>query len=330
MNLAQAAERLGLGQLLDVPLPLKDDERSPVWKAVTDSGSWVVKIAQPGGDFWLPMAAQAGTLEAAAWEIGVAMPEPQSTTLGEAGLWRPIGDGFYARAVRFAEGAHPTGPMPESSAAWAGGLVADLARCAIPADPTVGGDYSPHSREEWEEWCAQAERLEVLSAEHVRILKLSVERTEAMIEDQQERWQSRLVMHRDIRHQNILTNSGGPVLLDFDAAGAQDPWWELVYTAFQLAGFDRGPGVPERRAVEACLSGYVAAGGVVGAVDESAFTGMFAGHVGVAAWELWVACGHRGGSPEYQAGFAQRLRESVNTMAMMREAMPTWVTWLEA
>ncbi|TDT30197.1 hypothetical protein EV562_11288 [Streptomyces sp. BK208] len=67
-----------------------------------------------------------------------------------------------------------------------------------------------------------------------------------------------------------------------------------------------------------------------GAVDESAFTGMFAGHVGVAAWELWVACGHRGGSPAYRAGFAQRLRESVNAMAVMREALPTWVTWLKA
>jgi hypothetical protein len=215
-------------------------------------------------------------------------------------------------------------------AAWAGGLVADLARCAIPADPTVDGDYRSYSQGEWEEWFAQAERLEVLSAEHVRIFKLSVEQTEAMVEDQQELWRSKLVMHRDIRHQNVLTGFGGPVLLDFDAAGAQDPWWELVFTAFGLAGFGRALEVPERRIVEACLSGYVTAGGAVGAVDESAFTGMFAGRVGVAAWQLWMACGHRGGSPEYQAGFAQTLRESVKAMAMMLRAMPTWATWLKA
>ncbi|MFJ8596947.1 Tn3 family transposase [Streptomyces sp. NPDC093598] len=84
---------------------------------------------------------------------------------------RPIGDGFYARAVCFVEGAHPTAPASEPLAAWAGGLVADLARCAIPADPTVDGDYRSYSQGEWEEWFAQAERLEVLSAEHVRILK---------------------------------------------------------------------------------------------------------------------------------------------------------------
>ncbi|THA65741.1 aminoglycoside phosphotransferase family protein [Streptomyces sp. A0642] len=330
MNLAQAAERLGLGRVLDAPLLLKDDEQSPVGKVATDSGSWVVKMGQPWGDFWLPMAAQAGALEVAAWETGVAMPEPQSTILEEAGLWRPIGDGFYARAVRFVEGTHPTAPTCEPLAAWAGGLVAHLARCAIPADPTVDGDYRSYSQEEWEEWFAQAERLEVLSAEHVRILRQSVERTEAMVEDQRDLGRSKLVMHRDIRHQNILTGSGGPVLLDFDAAGAQDPWWELVFTAFHLAGFDRGLGVPERRIVDACLSGYVAAGGAVGAVDETAFTGMFAGRVGVAAWQLWMACGHRGGSPEYQAGFAQTLRESVTAMAMMRRAMPTWATWLKA
>ncbi|MEV3970238.1 phosphotransferase [Streptomyces sp. NPDC050698] len=326
MNLAQAADRLGLGQLLDAPLLLKDDERSPVWKAVTDSGSWVVKIVQPWGDFWLPMAAQAGALEAAAWESGVAMPEPQSATLEKAGLWRPVGDGCYARAVRFVEGAHPTAPATEPLAAWAGGLVAELARCAIPADPAVDGDYRSYSQGEWEEWLAQAERLEVLSTEDVRILKLSVEHADAMVEDQQELWRRRLVMHRDIRHQNILTGSGGPVVLDFDAAGAQDPWWELVFTAFHLAGFGRRFEVPERRVVEACLSGYVSGKGAVGAVDESAFTGMFTGRVGASAWQLWMACGHRGGSPAYQAGFAQTLRESVKEMAVMLKAMPTWAT----
>lgn len=330
MDLACAVERLGLGQLLEAPLLLKADEQGPVWKAATDSGSWAVKLNRPWGDFWLPMAAQAGALEVAAWETGVAMPEPQSTTLAEAGLWRPIGDGVYARAVRFVEGSHPTAPTSEALAAWAGGLVADLARCAIPADPAVDGDYRPYSRGEWEEWFAQAERLEVLGAEHVRVLRLSVEQAEAMVEDQQELWRSKLVMHRDIRHQNVLTGSGGPVLLDFDAAGAQEPWWELVFTAFGLAGSGCGREVPERRIVEACLSGYVAAGGAVGAVDESAFTGMFAGRVGAAAWQLWMACGHRGGSPEYQAGFARTLRESVEAMAVMREAMPTWATWLAA
>ncbi|MCX5400432.1 aminoglycoside phosphotransferase family protein [Streptomyces sp. NBC_00102] len=330
MNLARAAERLGLGQLLEAPLLLKDDEQGPVWKAATDSGSWVVKLNRPWGDFWLSMAAQAGALEVAAWETGVAMPEPQSTTLAEAGLWRPVGDGVYARAVRFIEGSHPTAPTSEALAAWAGGLVADLARCAIPADPAVDGDYGSYSRGEWEQWFAQAERLEILSAGQIRVLRLSVAQAQAMIEDQQELWRSKLVMHRDIRHQNVLTGSGGPVLLDFDSAGAQEPWWELVFTAFGLAGFGRGPEVPERRIVEACLSGYVAAGGAVGAVDESAFTGMFAGRVGTAAWQLWMACGHRGGSPEYRAGFARTLRESVEAMAVMRGAMRTWATWLAA
>lgn len=191
MYQTQVAERLGLGRLLDAPVLLKDDEQNPVWKAITVSGAWAVKVVRPWGDFWLPMAAQAGALEAAAWKAGVTMAEPQSTTLGKAGLWRPIEDGVYARAVRFVEGSHPIAPTSDALAAWAGGLVAGLAQCAIPADPTVDGDYRSYSPEEWEDWFTQAEQLEVLSAEHVRIFKRSVEQTEAMIAEQQDLWRSR-------------------------------------------------------------------------------------------------------------------------------------------
>jgi len=330
MDLMPVAERLELGPLLGQPLLIKDDERYPVWKAETDSGIWAVKTERPWGDFWLGMVAQSGALEAAAWEAGVAMPEPHAKDLGEAGLWRPVGDGLYARAVRFVEGTHPISPVDRPLASWAGGVVAALGRVGIPADPDIDGDYRSHPQEDWDDWFAQAEGLGVLDAERIRVFRGAVARTEEIIAFEQDLWRSKQVMHRDIGFHNILSTPGGNVLLDFDSAGAQVPWWELVCTAFELAGPGHGVMRPERGVVEACLAGYVDAGGRLGRTDESAFTGMLAGRVGVAAWQLWMACGHRGGSAQLQAEFGRTVRDSVDAMAIMLDEFPTWAAWLRA
>lgn len=330
MDLMSVAERLELGRLHGRPLLIKDDEQYPVWKVEVDSGTWVVKTERPWGDFWLRMVAQSGALEAAAWEAGVAMPEPHSKGLGEAGLWRPVGEGLYARAVRFVEGTHPVSPVDLPLASWAGGIVAALERLSLPADPDVDGDYRSHPTEDWDDWFAQAERKGVLDAERVRVLRNAVARTEEIIVSEQDLWRSKQIMHRDISFHNVLTASGRTVLLDFDSAGAQVPWWELVCTAFELAGPGRGVMRPERSVVEACLTGYVDAGGRLGRTDESAFTGMLAGRVGVAAWQLWMACGHRGGSERLQAEFGRSVRDSVDAVAVMLDAFPIWAAWLRA
>ncbi|MCD0444140.1 aminoglycoside phosphotransferase family protein [Glycomyces sp. A-F 0318] len=329
MDVTRATEQLGLGRSLRPPVVLQENEQLPVWKVETDSGAWVVKLQRPWGDFWLGMAAQTGALEAAAWEAGVAMPEPHSTYLGEAGLWRPVGEDVYARAMRFVEGGHPAPPVAEPLAAWAGGVVAVLEALAIPADPEVVGDYRTHPDEEWDEWFAQAERLGVLDAGQVRAFRHAVARTEEILRADPLAKRPKLVMHRDISYNNVLEGPDGPVLLDFDAAGAQVPWWELVCTAFELAAPGLGVMRPERRVVEACLSGYLAAGGRPGPTDESAFTGMLAGRVSVATWQLWMACGHRGGSPELQARFGRDVRDSVEAATIMLETVPTWAAWLE-
>ncbi|MFB9659963.1 phosphotransferase enzyme family protein [Glycomyces mayteni] len=330
MDVTGVPEQLDLGRPLRPPTVLKDDEQNPVWRVETDSGPWVVKVLQPWGDFWLRMAAQSGSLEAAAWESGMAMPEPHTTVLGEAGLWRPVGGGRYARAVRFVEGAHPEPPASEALAGWIGGAVARLARLGVPSDPTVDGDYKSHPREEWDDWFEEAERLRTLSADEVRRFRHAVDRAEAMVAANRDLWEKKQVMHRDLRFPNLLIGADGPVLLDFDAAGAQLPWWELVQAAFQTAGFGDGSLVPERRIVAACVAGYADAGGEVGPADESAFAGMFAGRVGAATWQMWMASGHRGGSPEFQAGFGRMLRESVAAMDVTLKSLPEWSGWLAA
>jgi hypothetical protein len=125
-----------------------------------------------------------------------------------------------------------------------------------------------------------------------------------------------------------LLTADGPALLDFDGAAPGVPWWELISTAFGLDGIDIRTMQATRITVDNCLSGYVAAGGAIGPTDETAFTGMLSGRLASTAWELWMACGHRGGGPELHAEFTRAVRLSVAALTTMCQSTPEWATWL--
>jgi hypothetical protein len=67
---------------------------------------------------------------------------------------------------------------------------------------------------------------------------------------------------------------------------------------------------------------------VIGPTDETAFTGMLSGRLASTAWELWMACGHRGGGPELRAEFTRIVRVSVAALTTMVESTPRWAAWL--
>ncbi|WP_162145998.1 phosphotransferase enzyme family protein [Glycomyces tenuis] len=326
MEPAQVAERLGLGPLRRPASVLKDGEPYPVWKLTTDSGTWVVKVCRPP-DFTRDALAQAWKLETAAWWLGVAMPEPHFPGRPAPRIWRPIDDDHLARATRFLEGTHPSAPLTPPLARWAGATIAALERLGIPADPAVDADFDTYPESDWDDWLDQARRLGVLDTAAAGTLKDTAMRINEIAEASTA---EKLVMHRDFSTANILVTAEGPVLLDFDHAGPQPPWWELVSAAFYLAGPELGTVEPDRASVEACLAGYEAAGGRGGPRDETAFTGMLAGRLSTTAHELWMACGHRGGSPELQASFARALNASIPALAGQLDATTTWTAWLRA
>ena len=86
-----------------------------------------------------------------------------------------------------------------------------------------------------------------------------------------------VLCHRDLTRHNILVGPAGPVLLDFDLAGPQAPWWELVHHAFLLACGDLGPQEPDPGVVRAGVAAYRNAGGPNGPADRTAFAGLAAG-----------------------------------------------------
>jgi hypothetical protein len=329
MEPAALADRLGLGPLLRPATPLKDAERYLVWKAETPSGTWVMKTDRPWGDFWYGLAAQTGRLEAAAWKAGIPMAEPHFPETDEYGLWQPLGDGAFGKAARFLDGTHPDKPLAPPLAAWAGATVAALAALAVPVDDEVeGADHRLHPPHEWDEWLGQARDLGVLDAGQARDLKDAAVRIAAIAEAGRADEAPVLVMHRDMSHLNIMVAADGPALLDFDSAGPQEPWWELISVALELAGPDLGVMRPERRAFEDCVAGYADAGGRIGATDESAFVGVLLGRLSSTAWQLWMACGHRGGSAAMRAEMGRDLRASVVALTEMLAAAPTWASWL--
>jgi Ser/Thr protein kinase RdoA (MazF antagonist) len=330
MEPAQVAERLGLGTLREAATVLKAGEPYPVWKLTTDAGPWVVKVCRPWGDFWRGAVAQAGKVEAAAWRAGVALPEPLLPETAESGIWRPIGEGHYARAARFLDGSHPSAPFTPRLAHWAGATAADVERLAIEVDPTVDSDFDSHPESAWDDWLAQAVELGVLDRDRARALKDVAMRINEIAASGLASRPVKLVVHRDFSPANVLVTADGPVLLDFDHAGPQVPWWELVSIAFSLASPELGPVEPERATVEACLTGYAAAGGRWGATDESAFTGLLVGRLSTTAYELWMSCGHRGGSPALQAAFGRTLRASVTALSAQIDSTTAWAAWLRA
>lgn len=329
MDPARVAERLGLGKARRPATVLKDVEGAWAWRVDTDSGAWVVKVNDDWGDYSRAIE-QAGELELGAWRAGVAMPEPFIPEAAAVGLWQPIDEGRYARALRFLDGEHPASPLAPDVAEWTGATIAALERLAIPADPAIDYAFNVHPESDWDDWLSQAIALGVLDEEAARALKDAARYIEPIIEAARASPPQKLVVHSDISFANILLTADGPALLDFDGAAPGVPWWELIATAFGLDGTDIRTMEADRTTVEHRLSGYVAAGGSAGPTDERAFTGMLAGRLASTAWELWMACGHRGGGPELHAEFTRAVRLSVAALTTMIDSIPEWTTWLRS
>jgi Ser/Thr protein kinase RdoA (MazF antagonist) len=328
MDPAEVAEELGLGKSQGPAKVLKAVEGNWAWKVDTDSGAWVVKVRGNWGDDYAGVIEQAGRLEIAAWKAGIAVPEPFLSGAATVGVWQPIDEHHHASAQRFLVGEHPATPLAPAVAAWAGATIAGLERLAIPADPAVDYAFTVHPESDWDEWLAQAIDLGVLDKDAARALKHAAMFINPITEAALASPPEKIVVHNDISLLNILVTADGPFLLDFDGAAPGVPWWDLISTAFGMDGADIRTMEPVRSTVDNMLTGYLDAGGTVGPTDETAFTGTLAGRLASTAWELWMACGHRGGGPELHAEFTRAVRLSVTALSTMVESIPDWATWL--
>ena len=326
-DVGRIATALGLGALQGEPRNLKPADSNPAWAAETSRGPWIIKTAVPPGAWWFDAMSQAGALELAARYAGIATPEPADER-GDAGLWHDVSGEMYARAVRWVPGHHPELPLEPEQAKWLGAALAAIEQTRLPADPASDSGYRLHPQAAWLEWISEAVamgRLDPATADGLAALVADLNDVIASARGQAAIYQR---LHRDVSAVNILVTDSGPVLLDFDHAGPQVPWWEFVADTFNLASPALGVAEPSRSTVDAAYAAYLRAGGTPGPADLTAFTGMLAARLSFTAYLLWVSCGHRGSTRDQQAQAKRELHEALVTLPALQKGAARWASWL--
>jgi Ser/Thr protein kinase RdoA (MazF antagonist) len=325
---AELATGLGLGRTVGAPANLKPGDANPVWSVVTTTGRWVVKTQLPAGPWWFAGARRAHRLERAASEAGILVPRPADPLAGAVGFWSHVGEGVHARAMRHLDGHRPAGRLGGEHAAWAGRTLALLERAGLPVDPAEPGNaYRAYRSDEWDAWLGEATAKDILDRGRARRLaRLAAQLAERMAGHDDPA--GLRLLHRDLSRYNILVTAAGPALLDFDHAGAQRPWWEVAGHAVKLATADLTTTPPDEDTVRQVVRAYLGHGGSGGPSDEGAFTGLLAAQLSFAAWQLWIACGHRDSTPEFRVRCAGGLRRAVDEIDAVVRGGREWAGWL--
>jgi Ser/Thr protein kinase RdoA (MazF antagonist) len=328
---AAAAEHFGLGELVAPPRPLAGFSPAGVWALDTVDGRWVVKSMRPQHAWQVEGMRRSGALELTAYRAGVAVPRPVPPLAGGVGLWLPV-DGTYLRVSERVAGDPPAVPAEVGVARWLGETVAAIARLGLPADLTAAA-YPVHSLEEWTEWLAHCRTAGLLSGiEHAALTDAVAAGTE-LVGSAMARAPRFLLAHRDISRPNILVTGAGPMLLDFDHAGPEVAWWELVHHVFLLSCVRLGQDEPVPAVIRAAVQAYADAGGEVGAADETAFAGLVRGMLEWTAFSAWLGLGLRRLGPvrsmaRRQAEAAGFVREASRVLPVLLASLPRWSTRL--
>jgi aminoglycoside phosphotransferase (APT) family kinase protein len=190
--------------------------------------------------------------------------------------------------------------------AWLGATLATIVRLDLPADPAAEAAYVLHPAADWTQWTDDARLLGVVT-EATAFVEAALD-TEGL--------SAVRLMHRDMSLRNILVGPDGPLLLDFDSAGPEVPWWEFVSQTFHAT--------TDPRLVRVAVRAF----GGTGPTGASAFAGMVRGLLESTAYELWLAEGHRPVSPARRAAAVQTVRRAADGIAEVLRHAPERAGWL--
>ena len=177
---------------------------------------------------------------------------------------------------------------------------------------------------DWRDWLDQAAAAGILGrAQALEVLSLVTDGTalvrEALAGDPVFR-----LAHRDVSRANIVVTTGGPVLIDFDYAGPEVPWWEFVQHCFDLASPALGERPPEPGLIHVALAAYAEAGGAGGPARVQAFAGLVRAMLGTLAYELWLAAGHRTVTADRRAAAVQGVRRLATRLPVILGSLDSW------
>jgi hypothetical protein len=269
----------GFGTPLAAPVALGGGGPSKRWRLRTDRGTWMVKTCSAPVAWERRQMRDAGTLEQAAYGAGVAMPRPVVPPGPAIGLWQAVGPEIgpwppvgtaYLRAAEWIDGTPPaanTVPL----ARWLGRTLATIDKLGLPADPTAGVGYTLHPLPDWRRWLDRTHAAGLLDRREVADGFAAVTELTALVTAALATRPTFQLGHRDANARNFLLTDRGPVLIDFDSAGPEVPWWGVVYHAWDLARSDLPVLAP------AVLDAYAENGGVIGPADATAFAALARG-----------------------------------------------------
>jgi hypothetical protein len=334
---------LGLGVPGGPPEPVTGGSSAAAWRVNTARGRWLVKTMPPPAAWQLHEMRVSGQLERAAYEAGVPMPEPAEPAgapaagagpaggaeltggAGPAGYWAPLsGGGGYARASAWVDGRPPDGRVPRSLATWLGRTLAAIEGLGLPGDPAAEAAYPVYPVPDWQEWLDQAVAAGTLGPAQAAGALTAVSDGTALVTEALAAAPDFRLAHRDVSRSNIMITAAGPVLVDFDYAGPEVPWWEFVQHCFDLASPALGERPPRPGLIHVALASYLAAGGTGGPGRPEAFAGLVRGMLGNLAYQLWLAAGHRPATANRRAAAARSVRQLAARLPVILGSLDSW------
>ena len=307
-DLSAVAEAFGLGAPVAPAVALSGGSPARRWRLRTERGGWMVKTYEAPAAWEREQMRDAGVLERAAHGTGVAMPRPLVPPGPAIGLWQAIGPG-YARVSEWVDGTPPTAGTP-ALARWLGRTLAAIDGLGLPADPSAGVAYRLHPIADWRRWLGDARAHGLLDRRETVEALAAVADATALVAAGLATRPAFQLGHRDANPRNFLHTDRGTVLIDFDAAGPEVPWWGAVYHAWDLARADI-PGLGP-----AVLDAYEDNGGRRGAAEATAFAGAvrgvldgFAFHVRLATAKAAVDPDRRADARRYTGLFSRGVPE---------------------
>jgi Ser/Thr protein kinase RdoA (MazF antagonist) len=103
-----------------------------------------------------------------------------------------------------------------------------------------------HPVPDWQEWLGQAVSAGILRRPRALAVLDAITDGTALVREALAGDPVFRLAHRDVSRSNIVVTAGGPVLIDFDRAGPEVPWWEFVHHGFGLASPALGEQPPGR------------------------------------------------------------------------------------
>lgn len=331
------AAAFGLGRPLGDFSPLRNGGHPSHTRVLTtERGRWVVKTDRLIGAWQRHQALRAHRLERAALAAGIGMPHPVEPPSPSVGHWYHPAEQDLIRVTEWVAGHDLRRPRPTpdltDAARWVGatlGRVAGLDLCPASGTSPDDGRKPLHPMADWRTWAAEAAAGNPLVARAARSLLPVIEDATALIEYAEHDRPPVVPVHGDTSGANVLRTRAGYVLIDWDGAGAEVPWWETVSVAFRFSsGFNGPTAEADARVVRPLIEAYLAEGAPAGAADTRAFAGMLRSQLAVTAWCLWLALGHRGADSAQRDFGLGIVVSAARQLPLVMRSLNSWSTLL--